>query len=189
MDDYVYAFASCDTVKPAIKIGRTTNLAVRLSQLRMGSPHVSDFVATFLCENATWLECALHAYFRERHVRGEWYEVGAGEFLDACADLSVSYAAVMQHERLSTTLRMKRISLDMTQTELGHKAGVRQATVSKVENCENLSVETITKVATALGMQLVLLPHSSNEYEGGPPWCNKMLHRAAWCNGTLHREA
>ena len=156
MDEFVYAFASYHSARPPIKIGRTTNLEQRLSQLRVGTPHVSDFVATFPCENATWMEYALHAHFKGRLVRGEWYDVSVEEFRDACADLSLTYAAIMQHEHLATAIAMQRHKLGMTQAQLADKAGLRQATISKAENCENLNFETIAKIAASLGMRVTL---------------------------------
>jgi DNA-binding Xre family transcriptional regulator len=157
MDEFVYAF--CSHGDPQyIKIGRTTDLEQRLAQLRVGTPFVSEFSATFPCENATWMEHALHVLFKKKKVRGEWYEVSSQEFLDACKMLEVGYGAIMQREHITTAISMRRRELKLSQVQLAEKAGIRQATVSKAENCEDLHLDTVAKIATALGCEIVMVP-------------------------------
>ena len=56
---------------------------------------------------------------------------------------------------VGNSIRRVRTEQGLTQKELGEKMGVGEPTVNKYESGnQNLTVETIKKVADALGMQL-----------------------------------
>lgn len=57
--------------------------------------------------------------------------------------------------KLSTTMQRRRKELGLSQTDLANKLGVSQGIVSRWENGEeNLTIETIAKIAVALNMQI-----------------------------------
>lgn len=56
---------------PAIKIGRTDDLALRLSQIQVCSPVEVRLVASVRAEH--WLEPYLHRLLAASRIRGEWF--------------------------------------------------------------------------------------------------------------------
>lgn len=53
------------------KIGRTNNIAQRLTSLQNGCPY--DLQVVMLIKGHGWQEHVWHAAFRHLHVRGEWH--------------------------------------------------------------------------------------------------------------------
>lgn len=60
-------------------------------------------------------------------------------------------------KQLGTIIRNVRRKRKLTQTELGAKTSLRQATISKIENGEGaVKTETLCDVLAALGLELVV---------------------------------
>jgi HTH-type transcriptional regulator / antitoxin HipB len=60
-------------------------------------------------------------------------------------------------KQLGTTIRNFRRKQNITQTQLGEKTGLRQATISKIENGEEaIKISTLCDVLAALGIELVV---------------------------------
>lgn len=57
------------------KIGVTSNLNNRIQQLKIGNPDEIEFVAHRKIRDPYKAERFLHLYFREKLVRGEWFEL------------------------------------------------------------------------------------------------------------------
>ena len=58
-------------------------------------------------------------------------------------------------EQVGKLIKEARVKAGLTQKELGEKLGVGEPTVNKYEGGkQNLTAETMKKVATALGMQI-----------------------------------
>ncbi len=76
---------------------------------------------------------------------------------------------VRSPKQLGNALRRFRRKQDLTQAQLGQRAGLRQATVSQVENgLETVKLSTIMDLARALDLEFVLQPRtkgSQNEIE------------------------
>lgn len=72
-------------------------------------------------------------------------------------------------KQLGTALRRFRRKQDLTQAQLGQRAGLRQATVSQVENgLATVRLSTIMDLTRALDLEFVLQPRtkgSQNEIE------------------------
>jgi predicted GIY-YIG superfamily endonuclease len=79
---YVYVFR-CDNY---YKIGRTKNVARRISHLQSGSPYQIHYVAAVKCycdteqDHALCFEAHLHRYFQNCRKRGEWFCLDEHEF-------------------------------------------------------------------------------------------------------------
>lgn len=58
--------------------------------------------------------------------------------------------------QLGNGIRERRRRLGLTQEQLAAKAGVRQRTVSDVENAGNARLDTVMRVLAALDLELVL---------------------------------
>lgn len=58
--------------------------------------------------------------------------------------------------QFGNNLRERRRKLGLTQEQLAAKAGVRQRTVSDVENVGNARLDTVLRILAALDLELVL---------------------------------
>lgn len=65
-------------------------------------------------------------------------------------------------EAMGSSLREARLSLGLTQLELGRRTGLRQATISRLENGEGGTLESLFKLLSALKMDLRLEPRSTD---------------------------
>lgn len=82
MRRFVYFIQQAEDVNGPIKIGTATNLTSRLKSLQCGNPEELRILA-FVASNEA-LESLLHGYFRDGHIRGEWfhaYTPGLREFI------------------------------------------------------------------------------------------------------------
>ena len=64
--------------------------------------------------------------------------------------------------QLGNSLRERRRKLGLTQEQLAAKAGVRQRTVSDVENAGNARLDTVLRILAALDLELVLRTRSKS---------------------------
>ena len=65
-------------------------------------------------------------------------------------------------EQLGNAIRRARKKRDMSQSELGEKAGLRQETISLIENGNPAAkLETILAVLSALGLELEVVERKS----------------------------
>lgn len=69
------------------------------------------------------------------------------------------YYAIKSEVEFSIMLYDARKKSGMTQKELAEKCGVKQENISRIENGDRMpSLNTIQKIANALGLQLALIP-------------------------------
>lgn len=69
-------------------------------------------------------------------------------------------------KQIGETIRRIRRQHDLSQGALGDKAGLRQETLSKIENGQAATrIETICDVLTALGLEVVIRERSRGEPE------------------------
>lgn len=74
-EEYVYVIGSPDST--IVKIGRSTDVAKRLSTIQRMSPlHLTVLWQT---EGGSELETALHSWFSARRVHGEWFDFSDGD--------------------------------------------------------------------------------------------------------------
>ena len=94
----VYAIVSAT----ALKIGMTTNMELRLSDLQSANSHSLRVVAILDCENADdafSLEAMLHRYFQSNRLSGEWFNITPDDFLRV-AEL-IRDSSQLQHVAIS----------------------------------------------------------------------------------------
>ena len=66
-------------------------------------------------------------------------------------------------QQLGQSLKARRTNLKLSQTEVGAKVGMKQNTVSVLETCtSSSSVESLFKVLSALGLELVVQAKSKS---------------------------
>ena len=58
--------------------------------------------------------------------------------------------------KISLAIERRREQLGLTKSELVRRAGVSHGAFSNIENCRNYTIDTLSKVLSALGMELVL---------------------------------
>lgn len=60
-------------------------------------------------------------------------------------------------EQLGQALKSRRVRIDLSQTDVGSEVGIKQKTISTLENHTSSStVETLFKALSALGLELVV---------------------------------
>jgi hypothetical protein len=62
-----------------VKVGYADNVAVRLSQLQTGCPYELRLLKAFPVDNMETAERKMHELWKRYEVRGEWFNVPAGE--------------------------------------------------------------------------------------------------------------
>ena len=66
---------------------------------------------------------------------------------------------------LGVALRWHRRQLELTQAELGARAGIRQATVSEVENgLETMKLRTLMHLLRALDLEITVQPRTKGSH-------------------------
>ena len=77
---FVYIIENADN--GAIKIGVAHSPQKRLNQLQTGSVSELSLVYTsYVCSNAFDIENKVHTHFKDKHIRGEWYNVPKDEVI------------------------------------------------------------------------------------------------------------
>ena len=74
---HVYFIKSGRKSGSPIKIGVAKDVMRRLNELQIGNPIELILLAAFKANSdahAYWLEKNLHKFFKEDHIRGEWFE-------------------------------------------------------------------------------------------------------------------
>ena len=70
---------------------------------------------------------------------------------------------IRDEKQLGAALRRKRRHRDLTQTQLAGKAGLRQATISSVEDGKpRTEIRTVFDIMAALGLELSLSEREAN---------------------------
>jgi hypothetical protein len=77
---YCVYFIRCGSKESdPVKIGRTSNLEMRIKELQVGNPYELDLLFKLDCESneqAKMLERFLHRQmYRMYHLRGEWFKI------------------------------------------------------------------------------------------------------------------
>jgi HTH-type transcriptional regulator/antitoxin HipB len=66
-------------------------------------------------------------------------------------------------KQLGAVIQRQRRVMNITQTQLGERAGLRQATISQIERGENARLESLLAVLAALDLELTVRPRSRAE--------------------------
>ncbi len=67
--------------------------------------------------------------------------------------------------QLGNYIRERRRKLGLTQEQVATKIGVRQVTVSNIENSAAARIETVLRVLAALDLELVIRPRTKGSAE------------------------
>lgn len=78
MDKWCVYFIRCGVkMKDPVKIGRTTDISVRMKDLQVGNPYELNLLFTLPCvslKHSMKLERFLHRQlYNTNHIRGEWF--------------------------------------------------------------------------------------------------------------------
>ena len=72
---------------------------------------------------------------------------------------------VRSHKSLGVALRRRRRQLKLTQAELAERAGIRQGTVSQVENgLKTVKLQTVMDLLRALDLEMAIQPRSRGSH-------------------------
>lgn len=72
--------------KLGVKIGFTTNLESRMKSLQTASPHLLELIS-FIGAVDSLEEFKAHEFFKEKKIRGEWFNIDEEEIYDYIHDL------------------------------------------------------------------------------------------------------
>lgn len=81
------------------KIGKSKDPQARLKAHQTSCPYQLWLVTQFPVDNALEVESSLHELLDDRHVRGEWFDLGPGDF-DDIADMARMAASTEEFEDL-----------------------------------------------------------------------------------------
>lgn len=83
----VFLYIIRETGSTMHKIGSTTDVYYRLQNLQTGNPREIEIVYFTQLELARYAEEGLHDRFRDKRVRGEWFDMAAEEVASLIAEL------------------------------------------------------------------------------------------------------
>lgn len=66
-------------------------------------------------------------------------------------------------KQLGAVIQRQRRAMNITQAQLGERAGLRQATISQIERGDNARLESLLAVLAALDLELTVRPRSRAE--------------------------
>lgn len=126
----------------------------RIRVLTCGS-HEDPVVALVICcDDALFVEKALHHRFAEQRIRREWFTLTPDDVEEAWMTLGQP-----EHATLGEMLRFYRRRRGWSQTELAQAAGERQEMVSRIESGhDGVALKTVVNLAGELGMDLRMVP-------------------------------
>ena len=78
LDEFTFIYLIKDRRTNLIKIGRSSDPHLRLKTLiRQDTllPEINDFSLIFYWEDYAWKEGSLHRHFKDKRVRGEWFDL------------------------------------------------------------------------------------------------------------------
>jgi hypothetical protein len=64
-----------------IKIGRTSNITKRLSELQVGNPRKLRLISAVQVKNPIAMEKNLHEQFKDKNKQGEWYGLNSKDII------------------------------------------------------------------------------------------------------------
>ena len=148
-----------------IKIGFSKNPDKRFIDIQVSSPRKLKLLG--IIKGGRGLEQMIHSKFNHLRVQGEWFK-SAPEILNFMKGKQYPFhnaIVARSPEQLSRGLRYYRNALDKTQEEVAERSCVRQSTVSDAENhSEHMELKTIYSICYALGLELVLRPKVTKEF-------------------------
>lgn len=68
---FIYAISDGEFVK----LGKANNPLIRLANLQTGNPRKLKILFTIRCDNPFTVEAALHRFYKNCHISGEWFKI------------------------------------------------------------------------------------------------------------------
>jgi DNA-binding XRE family transcriptional regulator len=119
-----------------IKIGFTTDIKTRFSDLQISSPHELKILT--MCEGDDKHEKELHKRFNESHYRGEWFTPDK-ELLDYIKSFPPYVSKIKKYEGLTKLRKEKK----MTMESVGKKLKISKQAVHEIEKRYEYNTITI----------------------------------------------
>ena len=136
------------------KIGRAKNDPKERIRVQQASMQEEPIIALLVhCDDSIFTEAYLHAAFADQKLDSfgrEWFEVNATEIENALP-------GKLSDLQLSHQVRAIRRARGLSQTELAERVGLRQATISAIENGGPIKLATYKSVIDELGLKIVLM--------------------------------
>src|SRR5262249_31778224 len=133
------------------KIGSSREPDERLVQVTTHSPYPASLTHQIATDRPRWLESGLHRFFRDRHVRGEWFRLTAEDLalvlsIERCFDTNnlppALVAALHSSGRrrapkvpaFAVAVRTARLAREWTIDRLAAEVGASAGTIGNVES-------------------------------------------------------
>ena len=166
---YLYYFPSQkDGDRWPCKIGKATQPLKRITQ-QQASMQESPSVGIIWTENAFWAEKNIQLCLKKHKLRtfgNEWYSTSPEEFRHLHqTSPRCSGGLIRSSRQFGSYIRRYRTQAGLSQTELGKMCGLRQGTISLLENGNKGSrQETMFAILAALGLELTIQPRTKAVY-------------------------
>lgn len=153
---YAYWFPSQRTpLSFPHKIGHTKGDPIKRIKEQQASMQEEPIIGTLVrCRDSRALESQLHLAFKHRKLPtfgGEWFDIHPDAVVNAVV-------AGLPDLSWYDQLRHYRALAGLTQQQLGDSAGLRQASVSRVEAGEDVNVRTILELCRELKLRMTFVP-------------------------------
>ncbi len=136
-----------------IKIGFTTDIKNRLSNLQTSSPYELKVLA--VCEGNDKTEKELHIKFNDYHTRGEWFNPNK-ELIDYISQFPPYKSDNKQHGNLASLRKQKKMSME----EVGKKMKISKQAVSDIEKryeYGNITIKNLRSYLDANGYDVTIV--------------------------------
>jgi DNA-binding XRE family transcriptional regulator len=133
--------------------GSVVKHIIRQQASMIESPTISLVIKT---KSGNELESFLHTSLKARQLKAfgnEWFMTNPTEVETLAQDFRKENTSLSIGEQI----RLARIDEGLTQIELAKASGLRQETISLVENGSNVSFRSVEKISSALCRKIVLI--------------------------------
>lgn len=153
---YAYYFPSQATTSSfPHKIGKTKGDPIRRIRAQQASMQEAPVIGTLVrTDNAFALEAQLHLYLKDRRLPAygaEWFDIHPNAIQNCIEDGLPELAWYDQ-------LQYHRLAAGLSQAELARRAGMRQATVSAIENGANAGIHSVIRLCKELHLRMTFVP-------------------------------
>lgn len=162
---YAYYFPS-QKIGPRwpMKIGYAKNPISRIRDQQAGMQECPIIGALIWSKHPIWVEQNIHnrlSDFRLDSFGTEWFNTNPNEILKLAQSPNYLLKSVIRRSGdIGYQIRHYRTQAGMSQNTLSRLSGLRQATISDLENGKVVQSDTVFRVIAALNLEMKMLPRS-----------------------------
>lgn len=173
--EFVYLIGSEDST--LVKIGRTTNVPVRLAAIQRMSP--VKLTVLWQTEGGAELESALHRHFKDQRSHGEWFEFPDGDAQDqvmrAIAEMAAKMRRAQKVRKVWKAPRRQRVMKVYRGSRIALRSGEVQTPASQYKQVTAALRQKIESGTYPTGSLLPSEPELAKMFGVTRPVINKAL--------------